>query len=304
MSDSQPGLDALPGVGEPNEPSPSGMRRAPPNDAPMPPSGSRGVPSSSRSFGSGSGVRTGMSPVYPSAPAQTCDARDGAATGRMDAWPRSPPSTPTPRCGRPMPPSAAEPPAARAAARLRRRRARPVRARRRTCRPSSSSRRCGRRSLRRSPRPGTPGTRSRGSRAAIPAHVTDAASRVLDWLDAAAPDARRRAARLLAGRGRRAAGHAARPERFAFAVNLSGYATPGALPGDAALAERRPPVFWGRGTRDDVIPEFLVEHTIAVASRARRAERPRLPGPHPQRLRAASSTTCASSSRSSSEQLG
>ena len=53
-----------------------------------------------------------------------------------------------------------------------------------------------------------------------------------------------------------------RPERFAFAVNLSGYATPGELPGDAALAERRPPVFWGRGTSDDVIPPVLVEHTV------------------------------------------
>jgi phospholipase/carboxylesterase len=52
------------------------------------------------------------------------------------------------------------------------------------------------------------------------------------------------------------------PERFAFAVNLSGYATPGALPRDAELAERRPPVFWGRGTRDDVIPEPLVAHTV------------------------------------------
>src|SRR3546814_8553016 len=52
------------------------------------------------------------------------------------------------------------------------------------------------------------------------------------------------------------------PERFAFAVNLSGYVTPGSLPGDAALAERRPPVFWGRGTHDDVIPEPLVAHTV------------------------------------------
>jgi len=52
-----------------------------------------------------------------------------------------------------------------------------------------------------------------------------------------------------------------RPERFAFVVALSGYAAPGALPGDEALAERRPPVFWGRGTHDDVIPEALVVHT-------------------------------------------
>ncbi|MDE0545267.1 alpha/beta hydrolase [Microbacterium sp. C7(2022)] len=51
------------------------------------------------------------------------------------------------------------------------------------------------------------------------------------------------------------------PERIDYVVNLSGYATPGALPRDAELAERRPPVFWGRGTHDDVIPEPLVLHT-------------------------------------------
>ena len=52
------------------------------------------------------------------------------------------------------------------------------------------------------------------------------------------------------------------PERFSFVVSLSGYATPGDLPGDAALATLKPPVFWGRGTNDDVIPEFLVAHTM------------------------------------------
>jgi phospholipase/carboxylesterase len=53
----------------------------------------------------------------------------------------------------------------------------------------------------------------------------------------------------------------AAPERFSFAVNLSGYVSQGSLPGDAALAERRPPVFWGRGTLDDVIPSEAVAHT-------------------------------------------
>lgn len=94
-----------------------------------------------------------------------------------------------------------------------------------------------------------------------PTHVTDAASRVVDWVDTVAPGA---AVGLLGfSQGAAVALQAMRlnPERFAFAVNLSGYATPGALPRDGALAERRPPVFWGRGTRDDVIPPFLVEHT-------------------------------------------
>lgn len=94
-----------------------------------------------------------------------------------------------------------------------------------------------------------------------PQHVTDAASLVIDWVETVAPLA---AVGLLGfSQGAAVALQALRlqPERFAFAVNLSGYATPGALPGDAALAERRPPVFWGRGTRDDVIPPFLVDHT-------------------------------------------
>ena len=94
-----------------------------------------------------------------------------------------------------------------------------------------------------------------------PSHVTDAAARVLDWLDAVAPDAVVGLLGFSQGAAVSLQALRLRPERFAFAVNLSGYATPGALPTDPALAARRPPVFWGRGTRDDVIPAFLVEHT-------------------------------------------
>lgn len=94
-----------------------------------------------------------------------------------------------------------------------------------------------------------------------PTHVTDAAKRLLEWLDVVAADAT--IGLLGFSQGGAIAIQALRlePDRFAFAVNLSGYATPGDMPGDAALAARRPPVFWGRGTRDDVIPEFLVAHT-------------------------------------------
>jgi phospholipase/carboxylesterase len=95
-----------------------------------------------------------------------------------------------------------------------------------------------------------------------PQHVTDAASLVVDWLDAVAPTAVVGLLGFSQGAAVALQAMRLRPERFAFAVNLSGYATPGALPGDSALAERRPPVFWGRGTRDDVIPPVLVEHTI------------------------------------------
>lgn len=94
------------------------------------------------------------------------------------------------------------------------------------------------------------------------AHVTAAAERLIEWIDASTDAAT--VGLLGFSQGGAVSLQALRvaPDRFAFAVNLSGYASPGELPGDAALAERRPPVFWGRGTHDDVIPGALVEHTI------------------------------------------
>lgn len=95
-----------------------------------------------------------------------------------------------------------------------------------------------------------------------PAHVTASAHRLIAWTDAAAA-AHPSVGLLGFSQGGAVSLQAMRlePHRFAFAVNLSGYATPGELPGDAELAQRRPPVFWGRGTHDDVIASFLVEHT-------------------------------------------
>ncbi|MDY0910273.1 alpha/beta hydrolase [Microbacterium sp. CFBP9034] len=94
------------------------------------------------------------------------------------------------------------------------------------------------------------------------AHVTAAATRLIEWTDAAA-GADRPVGLLGFSQGAAVALQAMRlaPERYAFAVNLSGYVTPGELPGDEELAQQRPPVFWGRGTNDDVIPDFLVAHT-------------------------------------------
>ncbi len=95
-----------------------------------------------------------------------------------------------------------------------------------------------------------------------PAHTTAAATRLIEWTDAAA-SAHSSIGLLGFSQGAAVSLQAMRlePARFAFAVNLSGYVTPGALPRDAELAARRPPVFWGRGTNDDVIPGFLVDHT-------------------------------------------
>jgi phospholipase/carboxylesterase len=53
------------------------------------------------------------------------------------------------------------------------------------------------------------------------------------------------------------------PERFSYVVQLSGFILDGGHPGDAALLERKPPVFWGRGTADQVIPNSYVERTEA-----------------------------------------
>lgn len=91
----------------------------------------------------------------------------------------------------------------------------------------------------------------------------DAAARaVLDWIDALPV---RPSSVGLLGFSQGAAvslqvlRHA--PERISYVVQLSGYATSGTLPGDAELERRKPPVFWGRGTRDEVIPDVAVEHT-------------------------------------------
>ncbi|WP_353807424.1 alpha/beta hydrolase [Agromyces sp. SYSU T00194] len=52
-----------------------------------------------------------------------------------------------------------------------------------------------------------------------------------------------------------------RSDLFDFAVSLAGFVLPGERAGDAELAERRPPVFWGRGTDDQVIPADAIART-------------------------------------------
>ena len=51
------------------------------------------------------------------------------------------------------------------------------------------------------------------------------------------------------------------PTRFDYAVMLSGFVVGGTHDGDAALAQSKPPVFWGRGTADPVIPAYAIETT-------------------------------------------
>lgn len=94
--------------------------------------------------------------------------------------------------------------------------------------------------------------------------VTTAARSLIAWIDAAVAPADTTIGLLGFSQGAAVALQALRlqPERFAFVVNLAGYVDGGDLPTDELLAEVRPPVFWGRGARDEVIPAARVEHTI------------------------------------------
>lgn len=95
---------------------------------------------------------------------------------------------------------------------------------------------------------------------ADPAAVEEATRGVLDWLDALEHPGPvgllgfSQGAALAVQLLRRA------PGRFAFAVALSGFVVPLAEgdPADERLALEKPPVFWGRGTLDGVIPPDLV----------------------------------------------
>lgn len=93
--------------------------------------------------------------------------------------------------------------------------------------------------------------------------TTRAAERFLAWVDALGHDGPIGLLGFSQGAVIATQALRLRPDGFAFAVTLAGYADPGILPTDAALKELRPPVFWGRGARDEVIPAPLVEHTVA-----------------------------------------
>ena len=95
--------------------------------------------------------------------------------------------------------------------------------------------------------------------------LDEAAAAVGDWLDreAAAGRAGTRIRLLGFSQGGAVALQLLRraPDRFAAVVLLSGFLAAGDAPGDAELARLRPPVFWGRGAIDPVIPRPAVERT-------------------------------------------
>jgi phospholipase/carboxylesterase len=99
--------------------------------------------------------------------------------------------------------------------------------------------------------------------------IAPAADHLLGWIDENV--AERRVAAVGWSQGGATALHALRraPGRLSFVVTLGGFTAGDAESGDAELARLRPPVFWGRGGHDDVIPPtdiarmraFLPAHT-------------------------------------------
>lgn len=63
------------------------------------------------------------------------------------------------------------------------------------------------------------------------------------------------------------------PKRYAAAVSFSGFLAHGELPGDSELAGLKPPMFYGRGSIDDIFPadeisamnDFYTAHTTLTA---------------------------------------
>lgn len=104
--------------------------------------------------------------------------------------------------------------------------------------------------------------------------VNPAARAVLRWLDTEAADAPS-VALLGFSQGATVSLQAMRlaPDRFDAVLALSSILSPGELPGDARLRERRPPVFWGMGTHDHIFgpptlgptSQWLPEHSTLTA---------------------------------------
>ena len=100
-----------------------------------------------------------------------------------------------------------------------------------------------------------------GAEAAMSA--ADAATgAIIDWLDRVAPEGGTVGVLGFSQGGAMALELLRRaPDRFAFAVSMAGFALPGERAGDERLAELSLPVFWGRGTVDQVIDPTFVAQT-------------------------------------------
>jgi phospholipase/carboxylesterase len=96
-----------------------------------------------------------------------------------------------------------------------------------------------------------------------PSVANDAAEAVLDWLDGLPPTSSTGLLGFSQGGAMvlQLMRHA--PERFDYGVQLAGFVVHDFQPGDAVLARTRPPVFWGRGELDGVIPRQAIRRTQA-----------------------------------------
>ncbi len=98
-----------------------------------------------------------------------------------------------------------------------------------------------------------------GEEAPVPGIADDTARALLEWLDTTTSTS---IGLLGFSQGGAMALQLLRhaPTRFAYAVMLAGFAIDEGRV-DADLAAASPPVFWGRGTADHVIPVALIAHT-------------------------------------------
>jgi phospholipase/carboxylesterase len=93
------------------------------------------------------------------------------------------------------------------------------------------------------------------------AQVANATQAVLTWLDEQSGHSSVGVLGFSQGSGIAVDCLRARPSTFSCAVILAGFVNPLPSPGDAVLAQHRPPVFSGRGAADTVIPQPLVAAT-------------------------------------------
>lgn len=103
--------------------------------------------------------------------------------------------------------------------------------------------------------------------AALSATADQVSAAVITWLDAA--ELKKPLGLLGVSQGGVLAMQLLRlaPERFSFVVNLSGYVLAGQSAGDGLLEKTCPPVFWGRGSRDQLVPTHDIERTADWLSR-------------------------------------
>lgn len=94
-----------------------------------------------------------------------------------------------------------------------------------------------------------------------PRVANDATEAVLAWLDALPPASSTGLLGFSQGGAMVLQLMRRDPGRFDYGVQLAGFVVGDAQPGDEVLARTRPPVFWGRGERDRVIPRHAIART-------------------------------------------